>query len=51
MDNNLDFTKSHATPRLLEGMHYVPAVATDVRKTWERFGYKAPSEQPKDGSK
>lgn len=33
--------------RLLDGAAYVPAVKTDVRETFKRFGWVPPSEQKK----
>jgi len=40
------------TPNILDkSFKYVPAAATDIRKTLERFGFKPPSEnKPLDKS-
>jgi hypothetical protein len=42
MSQNLPLTPE--VPIYNPAFNYIPAAQTDIRKTWERFGYKAPSE-------
>ena len=43
---------THEAPSILNPLFkYIPAAATDIRKTWQKFGFKPPSEnKPLDKS-
>jgi len=49
MSQNLPLTPEVSL--LNPAFKYIPAAATDIRKTWEKYGFKPPSEnKPLDKS-